>query len=208
MSDENAHPHPVNAAPSEAKPNPLFGSGATRAEKCLATLVGLLGAAGIAGLAIAYGVQWNWVQYILAMAIAFDVTGGVVANGLNSAKRDHFGPGTERPETRGMKLVRRPVLFTALHVHPIVIALAFSATLWWWGVLWYLFTLAGTATVRRTPLYLQRPVALAFCAFATMAAFFIPAPELWAWFPVMLTMKLVLAHAVQEEPYRPASDAA
>lgn len=104
-----------------------------------------------------------------------------------------------------MKLVRRPVLFSALHLHPILIALVFAPTLWWWGALWYLFTLAGTITVRRSTLYLQRPVASAFCALAGIAAFFTPAPDLWAWLPVLLTMKLVLAHGVQEEPYRPES---
>jgi 1-acyl-sn-glycerol-3-phosphate acyltransferase len=86
-----------------------------------------------------------------------------------------------------MKLVRRPVLFTALHLHPILIALVFASTLWWWGALWYLFTLAGTIAVRRSALYLQRPVASAFCALAGIAALFTPAPHLWAWLPVLLT---------------------
>jgi hypothetical protein len=32
----------------------------------------------------------------------------------------------------------------------------------------------------------------------------IPAPDGLAWFPVVLLLKLVVAHAVREEPYRPA----
>ncbi len=195
----------VNWAVPEGKPDAIFGTGATRAERALANIVGLIGASGITALALGLNAHWNWAQYVVAVLLAFDVVGGVVANGLNSAKRDHFGPNGERPETLGIKIVRRPILFTALHLHPILVALVFAPTLWWWGVIWYLFTLAGTIAVHRSALYLQRPIALAFCAIAGLAAFFMPAPGLWAWLPVMLTMKLVLAHAVQEEPYRPGT---
>ncbi|MBK0420274.1 hypothetical protein JD276_14665 [Leucobacter sp. CSA1] len=195
----------VNWAVSPGKPDPIFGTGATRAEKSLANITGLVGAAGITALALGTNASWNWAQYVLAAILSFDVVGGVIANGLNSAKRDHFGSHGETPESFGMKLVRRPILFSALHLHPILIALAFAPTLWWWGAFWYLFTLAGTIAVRRSALYLQRPVALAFCALAGITAFFTPAPDLWEWLPVLLTMKLVLAHSVQEEPYRPES---
>lgn len=200
-------PHAATSAVSWAvppgKPDPIFGTGATRAEKGLANIAGLIGAAGITAFALGTSASWNWAQYVLAAIISFDVVGGVVANGLNSAKRDHFGSHGETPESFGMKLVRRPILFTALHLHPILIALVFAPTLWWWGAFWYLLTLAGTIAVRRSALYLQRPVALAFCALAGVAASFTPAPDLWAWLPVLLAMKLVLAHSVQEEPYRP-----
>lgn len=195
----------VSWAVPPGKPDPIFGTGAIRAEKGLANIVGLVGAVGITALALGTNASWSWAQYVLAVIISFDVVGGVVANGLNSAKRDHFGSHGERPESFGMKLVRRPVLFTALHLHPILVALVFAPTLWWWGAPWYLFTLAGTITVRRSALYLQRPVASAFCALAGIAALFTPAPDLWAWLPVLLTLKLVLAHGVQEEPYRPVS---
>ncbi len=193
----------VNWAVPPGKPDAVFGTGATPGEKGLANVAGSIGAIGIAALAVSTGAPWNWLQIALAVIIAFDVFGGVVANGLNSAKRDHFGPNGDRPEPVGMKLVRRPILFTALHLHPILVALMFSPTLWWWGVIWYLFTLSGTIAVRCAALYLQRPIALGFCAIAGMAAFFTAAPDLWAWLPVLLTMKLVLAHAVREEPYRP-----
>ena len=193
----------VNWAVPPGRPDAVFGTGATRGERSLAGLVGLIGAVGIVTLALATGASWNAAQLVLAAILTFDVAGGVVANGLNSAKRDHFGPGGERPERFGMRLVRRPVLFTALHLHPMVVALVFAPVLWWWGVAWYLGVLAGTVAVRSSPVYLQRPVALACCAIAAMAASVAPAPELWGWFPVLLTLKLVLAHAVQEEPYRP-----
>lgn len=109
----------VSWAVPPGKPDPIFGTGAIRAEKGLANIVGLVGAVGITALALGTNASWSWAQYILAVIISSDVVGGVVANGLNSAKRDHFGSHGQRPESFGMKLVRRPVLFTALHLHPI-----------------------------------------------------------------------------------------
>lgn len=203
MNDASGIRHPVDWNAPSGRPDAVFGTGATRGEKALATITGILGATGTIWLAVMHQAPWNVLQFALAAVIAFDVVGGVVANGLNSAKRDHFGPVGDRPETFGMRVVRRPIIFTALHIHPIVVAVVYSPALWWWGVTWYLYPLAGTVAVHRSPLHLQRPVALAFCAAAAMAVFFMPATDAWAWLPVMLTMKLVLAHAVQEEPYRP-----
>lgn len=191
--------------PPGGRGDPLFGAGATRVEKVLASGAGLLGALLVAGAAAAQGSGWSAAQYAVAVVVAFDVVGGVVANGLGSAKRDHFGPASATARTAAGRVARRPVVFTALHVHPIVVALLYDPVVWWWGVAWYLVTLVGTALVRLSPLYLQRPVALAWCALAAVGASFLPSPAHWGWLPVVLVLKLVLAHAVQEEPYRPAS---
>ena len=188
----------------DGKGDPLFGAGATISEKSLAYVVGVAGALIIVNVAWSTGADWNVWQYIIAAVIAFDVVGGVVANGLNSAKRDHFGPPSATAQSAFGRLVNMPVVFTALHVHPIIVGVIYPPHLWWWGPLWYLAILAGVVFVRSAPLYLERPAALAFCALAVMTAAFNPNPELWGWLPVMLSLKLVLAHAVQEEPYRPA----
>jgi hypothetical protein len=167
--------------------------------------VGAAGAAVIIFAAWATRAEWHPLQWILAVIVAFDVLGGVVANGLNSAKRAHIAapaPGMSVLE----RVVRRPVLFTALHVHPIVIGLVYLPQLWWWGPVWYLVTLIGTAVVSTVPMYLARPAALAVVALAAMGAAFTPNPPLWGWLPVMLTLKLVLAHAVKEQPYEIGSD--
>lgn len=196
----------MNWEASEDKTSVLFGSGATRVEKALTNCSGLIGGVGIIILAVISAAPWSWWQYVVAVVIAFDVVGGVVANSLNSAKQAHYGPPGSAPESGAMKLLRHPILFTALHIHPVLVAVVFSFV-WWWGAGWYLVILASTITVRWMPLYLQRPVAFALCAVVTLLAVYTPAPQLWAWLPVMLMMKLVLAHAVQEEPYRPAATA-
>lgn len=197
----------VDWRPPNGKGDPIFGAGATAAEKALANTVGLLGAATILAAGIVADADWNIVQYVLAAVIAFDVVGGVVANGLNSAKRDHHGPPSATASSGFGRLVSFPVVFTALHIHPIVVGTFYPPHLWWWGPIWYVAILSGTVAVRAAPLYLERPTALGLCALAVLAATYIPAPELWGWLPVMLMLKLVLAHAVQEEPYRPAQPA-
>ncbi len=184
--------------------DPLFGAGATRGEKALASGAGLLGALLVAGTAAAQVSWWSAAQYAVAAIVAFDVVGGVVANGLGSAKRDHLRMPSATARTAAGRVVRMPVLFTALHVHPIAVGVLYDSPVWWWGAAWYLVTLLGTIFVRLSPLYLQRPVALAWCALVALGASFLPSPACWGWLPVLLVLKLVLAHAVPEEPYRPA----
>ncbi|WP_210479574.1 hypothetical protein [Naasia sp. SYSU D00948] len=186
------------------RPDALFGSGARPVEKALA----LAGAAG--AVVVVLGVVaatdsdiWAVWQYVLAAVLVADLAGGVVANGLNSAKRDHFSPEPDVAEPASARLVRRHVLFTALHLQPVLIALLFPGPGLWWGVLWYLVTLAAVVAVRRSPLYLQRPVALLACTLVAVTGPLVPAPYGFWWLPVILVLKLALAHAVQEEPYRP-----
>lgn len=187
----------------EGRGSSLFGAGATGGEVLLASGTGVIGAFVVVAVALAPSSGWNLLQYAVAAVIAFDLIGGVVANGLNSAKRDHFGPPSATARTVGGRLVRMPVVFTALHVHPIVVGVLYGPYLWWWGPAWCLFLVASVAVVRCSPLHLQRPVALASCALAALGSAFLPSPAFWSWMPVMLALKLVLAHAVQEEPYRP-----
>ena len=49
--------------------------------------------------------------------------------------------------------------------------------------------------------------ALASALIAAACLPFVPAPEGLAWLPLALVLKLVMAHAVREEPYRPAVQA-
>ncbi|MFC0681357.1 hypothetical protein ACFFGH_26295 [Lysobacter korlensis] len=185
------------------QPDPVYGAGATGPEKNLARVAGVTGAVLTVGsVGVAAPDAWTWWQYAVAAVLAFDLIGGVVANGLNSAKRDHFAAPGPAAGWLG-RLVRRPVLFAAVHIQPILIGLLFPGAAWWWGAAWYLIALLTVALVRVTPLYLQRPVALFCCTVVAVLAPLSAAPfGLW-WVPVIMVLKLTLAHAVQEEPYRP-----
>lgn len=204
MTDKpGSHTTAVDWTPHGGKGDALFGTGATPAEKGLAIGAGALGALAIPLIAWLEGADWNALHYVVAAVVALDVVGGVVANGLNSAKRDHFGPASRTAATVGGRLVRAPIAFTALHVHGVIVGLLFPPHAWWWGVAWYAWVLGWVVLTRVSPTYLQRPVALAGCALTVLAAMVIPAPPFWQWLPLMLMLKLCLAHAVQEEPYRP-----
>ena len=188
-----------------ARPDPVYGTGARREERLIAQLVAV-GATAFVLLAawLDASVQWSVWQYAVAAVLAFDVCGGVVANGLNSAKRDHFAPSSAVEDLWLGRVVRRPRLFTALHVHPVVVAALFPGASWWWGVSWYAVTLMSVVLVSRVPLYLARPVALGVCVCTVLASAWVAGPDGLAWLPVVMVLKLTLAHAVREEPYRPA----
>jgi hypothetical protein len=170
----------VDWRPPAGKGDPIYGAGATIAEKTTANMVGLAGAAIVVAAGLLTAADWNPVLFIVAAVIAFDVVGGVPSNGLNSAKRDHHGPPSATADTAFGRLVRRPVAFTALHIHPIIVGTFYPPHLWWWGPIWYLIILSATVTVRAVPLYLARPTALGLCALVTIAAVYIAAPDMWA----------------------------
>ncbi len=181
---------------------PFLGNGYTWAEAALAH------GTAVALTAFVLGYWWAatetpalWQAALLAL-VAYDVAGGVVANHLNSCKR--FYHVAELPAGSIMlRVMRKPVLFTTAHVHPIVMAIAFGFPLET-GLAWYAAVWLSVLLVTRTPLYIRRPTAVAFCLFALILNQTIfPLPIGLEWFIPCLFLKLVLGHAVQEEPYRP-----
>lgn len=182
----------------------FHGDGASGAEKLLPSATGIAGGVLVAGYAAVGGeAAWSWWQYALAVILVFDLVGGVVAMGLNSAKRFHHAETIPVPRPSAT-LMRREVLFAGVHVQPVVIAVLFPGAGPWWGVLWYLVALAGVVVVRWVPLYLARPVALLTVALAPVVSMTMAAPDGFVWLPAVLITKLVLG-SVREEPYRPTA---
>lgn len=185
----------------------LHGIGSSRTDKLV---VRLAVAVALAVLALGWlldadGMRSSWVGWRLALAIVLvvDVVGGIVANATDAAKRLYHGPLPAGANTF-QRLVHHHVGFTALHLHPIVVGLAFPGEAWWWGTLWYAWALVGVLAVRRSAPVHARPIAFAVVALGVVAAPMIPAPAGFAWFPAALLLKLVLAHAVDEAPAEPA----
>lgn len=179
----------------------LVGTGATGGERLAVwvTVAVALPAAVASGLDTG---TWSWWHHLLVAVLVVDVVGGVVANGLGSAKRLYHGP--VAPPGPAARFLRHDLVFAAAHLpHLALAALVPGATLAWVG-LWYAVVLVGVAAVRRSPQHLTRPVALGVTAVAAVVAPLAPSPDGLAWFGPVLVLKLVLAHAVPEEPYRPA----
>lgn len=191
--------------PNGARPDWLRGAGATRAERSVMWAGALV---GVGYVAVMYARSepggWSWWQYLLAAFLAWDLVGGAVSNASNSTKRQYFG--ADFAHVGGAaRIVRAPIAFTALHVHPLVIVAVYPHGTWGWAIGLYLGALFGAVLVDNVvPQYLQRPTAmLVFCTVMLLSGSW-AAPPGWDWFAAIFLAKLVLAHAVREEPYRPA----
>ena len=192
--------------PYSGVPNPMVGTGANYAETGLVWLTGLGGVVLTLFLAGDGWVGWSWWEVAIAAVIAFDLIGGAVANQLNSAKRFYHSP--IRPDERGLPaFFKRGLIFPALHVHPIVIYLLFKPEEFLIGIAIYLGIALAAAITLFSPLYLARPVGTFFVVIAILVAAFAirPIPG-FDWLLPMLALKLVLGHAVREEPYRPHTE--
>ncbi len=187
------------------KPDLMIGVDATRAEKAI-TLVAGVGAPVLLWLLIWRHFPyptWAWWQWAVAIFIAFDIAGGVAANGLNAQKRATHS--AVQPIDPGpLKAFKRwPWLFTALHVHPFVVVACFGGS-WAEAAVLYLMPLTTVIAMRRLPLYLHRPLAFTVMTFAIPVAFYgLWAPVGMGWFGPLFVLKLVCCHAVREEPYAP-----
>ena len=181
----------------------LMGTGVTRPERRVVLASTAVAAAALVAVAARQDVSWTWWQWVLAVALVVDVAGGVPANALSTAKRlYHRDPAPGLPAAH--RLARHHVTFAAVHVHVLVVALAFPDATPTWALWWYALPVAGTAVVVAAPLHLHRPLAAGTVTAAVIAAPLLDAPAGLAWLGPVLALKLVASHAVREEPYRPA----
>ena len=185
------------------KPNGFFGTGATMAEQILVWVFGLLGTGILGWAAWSRSMSWTWWQYIIAALLALDVMGGVVANSLNSCKRFYHAP-IQLTETGFTGLAKNHLMFTALHIHPLIIGLVFGNPNWIYGLFWYVSLVLSAMLVLQFPLYLHRPVALGIIMIAILLNIYIFQPVTgFEWFIPALFLKIIYGHIVREEPYRP-----
>lgn len=185
------------------EPDFLVGTGATRGEKGLTAVAGLASALLYVYFYAIRAYDWSALQFLIAGLIALDVGGGVVANSLNSCKRFYHTPA--RPdESRAVRWAKNSLLFSALHVHTLLVALLYGGNPWLYGLLWYALLVGSTFILPRSPLYLQRPLAMLLVLGALLANFYLlPAVTGFEWLVPALFLKIVYGHGVREEPYRP-----
>ena len=183
----------------------FFGTGATSAERLLAA-----GAAGVFTILLILTLRWQgyeaaqgWRFWVL-LALVFDVAGGVTANMLNSCKRYYHAP-VQQNEHGFAAFSKNSFGFALIHIHPIIAAWAFGGESLH-GLVWYGALLVGTGLTLVTPLYLRRPVAASIVIAAIIVnLYWLPLAPGMEWFIPCLFLKIVLAHTVREEPYRPAA---
>ncbi|MCE7997443.1 MAG: hypothetical protein HEP70_01155 [Rhodobiaceae bacterium] len=175
----------------------LLGPGATAAEYAIQML--LPGAATIAAYFFAQEAfpAWPWWKLLIYCVLVFDIVGGIVTNATSSAKRWFH---------RDTQTWRDHLGFVALHIVQIaIVATLFRDLDWSYGVFLSAYLLSAAALILMLPLYLQRPVALFLVAMGMVLELYGWGPSTEVpWFTAFLLLKLLAAHLLREEPYRPA----
>ena len=176
----------------------FVGPGQTTAEFWLGMIPGFL--AGIAAPAYALYNQlgWSTVQLIIAALFAFDLTGGVIVNASSSAKRWYHRPGQDIKHLLG---------FTAVHIHPLLIAWLWRGSDWAYFGTTYGYLLLAALLILKMPLYLQRPFAMLLYLGGLLLSLYILAPTAGLeWFLPFFYLKLLVCHLLKEAPFRPESE--
>ncbi|MCG7585815.1 hypothetical protein [Photobacterium sp. OFAV2-7] len=190
----------------QGKFNFTTGHGATRAESILASYAAFLAPVILYFLSW-QNLEWSLLQIAVASFLAIDMIGGVLTNSLGSMKRFLYSEQV-LPQSMMAKLVKSKFVFPIIHFQIFLAPLCFDVT-WGYALFWYGMMIASIVLIHVLPLYLHRPVALAIVMLAVMInqSAFMPLSGL-EWLAPIYIIKLVLSHAVREEPYRPADNAA
>lgn len=174
----------------------FIGPGTTRAELMLEIVVSLGAALALVVYALVNTLGWNALQMLVAALLALDIAGGVVTNAASSAKRWYHRVGQSAVNH---------LAFVAVHIaHVMLLVVFFRAGDWGYAAGVYGYLMLAAVIIAFSPMYLRRPIAFTFLmgAFAVNAYVLLPSPG-FEWFLPAFTLKLLVAHLLREEPYRP-----
>ena len=175
----------------------FVGPGATPAELWLQGIYVVAMTGVLTGHALWRGVDWTPGQTVVAALLAFDMAGGIVTNATSTAKRWYHRKG------QGF---RAHLGFVALHVvHIVLVARLFrgGGVDWTYAAVMSLYLLGAAVAILKTPLYLQRAVALGlFAASIPLNAYAFPTTAGLEWFIPFLFLKLLVSHLLKEAPFR------
>ncbi|MBN1666228.1 MAG: hypothetical protein JW862_04045 [Anaerolineales bacterium] len=192
----------ISWTPPEPRPGLLgewdkfVGPGQTPAELWLILAPALLAGLAAPLYALKSGLGWTSFQLVIAGLMALDLTGGVVTNATAAAKRWYHRPGQGWKQHMG---------FIAVHaLHIALVAWLFRGGDWLYFGIYYACLLAASLVITRSPLYLQRPVALLLLVGVLLVNFYGFPPTLGLeWFVPIFFLKLLVSHLLKEAPYRP-----
>jgi len=174
----------------------FIGPGSTQAEVWLQLLPAVAAAIAAPLYALTLSHPWTPLQLGLIALLGLDCVGGVLTNATGAAKRWYHRSG------QGWQ---HHLAFTSLHVvHIGLVALLFRGGDWVFFVLVLGYLLVAAIAILRSPLYLQRPVALGLYGLALLGDRYLLPPTLGLeWFVPLLMLKLLVSHLLAEVPYRP-----
>ncbi|MEO1210840.1 MAG: hypothetical protein AAFX78_14990 [Cyanobacteria bacterium J06638_20] len=174
----------------------FIGPGATTAELWLQFLPAVIAAIAAPLYAFALPQDWTPLQLGLIALLGLDCIGGVLTNATTTAKRWYHRPG------QGW---RQHLAFVSIHViHIGLVALLFRGGDWGFFVLVSSYLLMAAIAILRSPLYLQRPVALGLYGLALLGDRYLLSPTLGLeWFVPFLMLKLLVSHLLADGSSRP-----
>lgn len=176
----------------------FIGPGATVAEVRLQLLGTLVLTSSLVAFALwrATG-PWSLLQTGVLALLAFDLSGGIITNATSAAKRWYHRPG------QGWK---QHLAFVLPHgAHLALLGWLFPELGWPFALLCFCYLVAATVAVLLTPLYLQRPLALAAYVGALLLNLALDPPMALAWVAPLFFLKLLVAHLLKEAPFQPDS---
>lgn len=187
---------PAARAGYKGKLDKLIGPGATRAEKNVQTYIPFIAAGILAFCVYQTGIDWSWVQYLVAILLTVDMLGGVITNATSSAKRWFHREG------EGFK---QHMSFISIHFIQLTIFSYFFLEFdLWWIASAGAYMLLASAAILLTPLYLQRPIALTLYSGSLILSLYVFETAVGLeWFLPVFYLKLLISHILREEPYRP-----
>jgi hypothetical protein len=168
----------------------LFGPYASRRQKLLVWITGLIFAATILFYAHDLSLGWVWWQYIIAGIVSFDIPAGSVANNLVAVKR-HW----QQIRAKGSvaeRLIANKFIFAALHIiYIVVMGFSFWATPIKFSIVMSAMLLFGVFFVTRLPKTMARSGAISMVALSMLLNIpFHPPSALW-WFMPLLVVKVI-----------------
>jgi len=171
----------------------IAGENATSSELWLQFFPAVLSAIVLPYYSLVNNIEWNIIQVFLASLLALDLVGGIITNATNSAKQWYHRP------SQGFW---QHFSFVTLHLlHIALIAWIFRGgdSFFWITVSIYL--LIASTIILKTPLTLQRPVAMGCYTIVLLSDcyLFTPTPGL-EWFLSLFFLKILVSHLVQEKP--------
>jgi len=177
----------------------FIGPGATQAELWIQLLPAVMAAIAAPLYALTLSDSWTMLQLGTIAFLGLDCVGGILTNATATAKRWYHRPG------QGWQ---QHFSFVCLHViHIFVVAMLFRGNDWRFFFLVSGYLLLASIAILRSPLYLQRPIALGLYGLALLGDRYLLSPTLGLeWFLPFLMLKLLVSHLLPETPYQSEID--
>jgi len=174
--------------------NLIFGKNPSSLDISLGVLSSLIIPVFLLGIIILDKVDWSLIQIIIALEIGFDLGGGMIINMMKSTKAFYHTPNSKE-DSWIVRVLRRPFLFTALHIYPILVYGFFEPTKFINGFMWYGTLLAFAYIILKSPKQVQYPLSIFCVLISIMLNAYVIIPVFgFEWLIPVLFIKLLVGH--------------